>query len=228
MYKEKDNNTDIIGLFSKNNMEYIYKKYNIMLEENDTSKFLLPTIINIDNNLSNSSYPKSSVVRNFLKNYYFVNAYVGDLGLYNKDYSWVNNTSNCNIHLLFNPLYTVPFEKFENKLKSFENWKDSYDLQSGYMVVHVFEVPDLYKDVYRNFVKSQFSKINHDYVKNNCSLEVQRIVFKDKSLGQELSNRYGIEPNDLKEYKSLIQYDKEILRWKLHEEHQQRFLNQFV
>lgn len=191
-------------------LSQLYKKFGISTNTNSTSHFLIPTVL-LDST-SGKALPLS-----FLKKHGFINAYFDDFGIEPQDFKWYK-TGECFLYLLFAPKdYTFNFLEVEGTFKSIKAWVDYYDLdEEGKLVVHVFKVGEKFKQDYRNFVNSEFSKISNNlkelYVNKLTAGIVDRTDFAKKTMGDQ----YGID--FLNEYKneeilSKIDFSKEALRY---------------
>jgi|TARA_B110000908_G_scaffold71507_1_gene86336 hypothetical protein len=109
------------------------------------------------------------------------------------------NNKNC-IAILYRYSGDPLFLKLEQAFKKFSYFREIEDVDP-YHVLFVFNVPDKYKSVYRNFIKGKYSKFNKlyklhilDFFNLTKDSQVCQVLFKsparrlvlDKLLGTEL------------------------------------------
>jgi hypothetical protein len=166
--------------------------------------------------LLNSSSGKALKL-DFLKKYGFINSYIDDFGIEGQDFKWYNK-KDYYLYMLFAPKdYNFNFLEVEGVFKDIKSWIDYYDLDGGgNLIVHVFKISEEYKQDYRNFVDSQYSKISDKlkelYVNKLTIGIVEKNMFAKKTMGEKYKLDFINEYKN-KELLSKIDFEKETLRF---------------
>lgn len=111
----------------------------------------------------------------------------------------------------------VGFRAFEEKLMTFKNFVDSYDIGQSLYGVKVYEIPDISKASYGAFLRGQYSKyelvdaarcLASNYIGDDDLLT--KVFMKDESLKRQKEELLGVELGD-SELWSVYNADYDIL-----------------
>lgn len=118
---------------------------------NDNTIFLLP-LLNIDTRIFNV---KTSIkTKEGYKTNRFYNSYLTD--------DLIDLHRDEHIYICHYGTQDVLYDQFEETIELYPNYKDSYEIASGNLVVRIFEVPDRFKPEYHYFKEGKFSKFSKE------------------------------------------------------------------
>jgi len=114
------------------------------------------------------------------------------------------------------------FLKFEQALKKFRTFKDTYD-PSPYFVMFVFDVPTNYKKQFNLFVDGKYSKFSPEYKSKimefhgfNIHGEMAQILFQDEKRRLRLQEELDAEIEPGSELLSIIDIEEETFNPKIY------------
>lgn len=182
-------------------------EYNIDGKLNDTTLFLLPTV------LLNSHTQKAFPIEK-LKKYGFINAYVDDYSPELAQFNWYQNKTDKFLYLLFAPSFDHVFISTEHTLTKFTNWIDCYNLdEEGKLVVHVFKIPTGHHEDVNLFLRGKYSEFSADLKQTYTSGIAVGAVYKQEWFKKAQERKFDIIIPEDQEYYSIIDIEKEILRF---------------
>lgn len=140
----------------------------------------------------------------------FVNAFIN-----------INDYKNC-ICLVYRFSGDPLFLKFEQALKQFRTFKDTFD-PSPHFVAFVFDVPTKYEEDYDKFIAGKYSKLTPqfktrimDFHSFNIYGEMAQILFQDEKRRKRLSEELGVELDEDSELYSIIDIEEETFNPKIY------------
>jgi hypothetical protein len=148
--------------------------------------------------------------RLFMYNKLFVNAFIA-----------AEQHEDC-IVLLYRFSGDTIFLKFEQALKQFNSFKDTFD-PSPYFVIFVFDVPDSYKAQYDLYVNGKYSKFSPEFKSRimefhgfNIHGEMAQILFQDEKRRLRLQEELAAEIEPGSELLSIIDIEEETFNPKIY------------
>jgi len=163
---------------------------------NKSSLFLLPML--------------GGTRRLFMYDKLFVNAFIN-----------VDQYERC-IGLLYRFSGDTVFLKFEQALKKFRNFKDTFD-PSPYFVMFVFDVPADYLQDYELFIKGKYSKLSPNYKSKILEFhgftihgQMAQILFQDENRRLRLQEELDAEIEPGSELLSIINIEEETFNPKIY------------
>ena len=151
----------------------------------------------------------------------------GTRRLYMWDKLFVNAFINADQHqnsicLLYRFSGDTIFLKFEQALKKFRTFKDTYD-PSPYFVMFVFDVPSNYIEQFNLFVNGKYSKFSPEYKSKimefhsfNIHGEMAQILFQDEKRRLRLQEELDAEIEPGSELLSIIDIEEETFNPKIY------------
>lgn len=109
---------------------------------NNTTKFLTPLIFN-----------SGAHANRLLKNFGLVNVYIDD-------YGYKSKYNNC-LFFLFEPVDSIAFVGFEEKITGFASFYDYYDI--GKLRMYIFRPSSMYQRDIELFKQGRFQEMSKDY-----------------------------------------------------------------
>lgn len=138
---------------------------------NDNTIFLLP-LLGLDCRIFTT---KTSIkTKGGFKGNRFFNSYLQD--------DLIDTYRDNHIYIVHWGSQDVLYSQFEETIETYPNYKDTYELCGGALVVRIFEIPDQYKAEYQYFKEGKFSKF---------SKEAQKLCIIN-SLATTLAGKYNI------------------------------------
>ena len=114
------------------------------------------------------------------------------------------------------------FLKFEQALKKFRNFRDTFD-PSPYFVMFVFDIPTDYKADYQLFIKGKYSEFSPvyktrilDFHNFNIHGQMAQILFKDEKRRLRLQEELNTEIDPDSELLSIIDVEQETFNPKIY------------
>jgi hypothetical protein len=121
------------------------------MKYNDNTIFLLP-LLGID--LKIFTVKTSIKTKNGYKTNRFYNSYITD--------DLIDIHRDEHIYVCHYGTQDVLYAQFEETIELYPNYKDSYEIAGGNLIVRIFEVPDKFKAEYHYFKEGKFSKFSKD------------------------------------------------------------------
>lgn len=183
---------DITRIVSDNSLSYAFSTARLT----KSSLFLLPML--------------GGTRRLFMYDKLFVNAFIA-----------VEEHEDC-IALLYRFSGDTIFLKFEQALKKFRNFKDTFD-PSPYFVMFVFTVPDTYRDQYDLYIEGQYSKFSPEFKSKIMEFhsfsihgEMAQILFQDEKRRLRLQEELAVDIEPGSELLSIIDIEEETFNPKIY------------
>ena len=108
------------------------------------------------------------------------------------------------------------FLKFENALKQFRNYLDSYDVSETF-IMFVFDVPTKHIKNYKSFITGKYSKFSSDYKTQilkfhgmDINSQLAQIVYKNEKRKKRLEHTLNVKLDDKAELYSILNKNQEI------------------
>lgn len=110
----------------------------------------------------------------------------------------------------------VLYNKQEDRLKSIDNYKDSYEIDGKYM--YVYEIPDKYLEDVKKFINGDYSQFSPEYktkiVKHvPLSTNVKDIINPTPDGMKQLADKLGVKKLYKKEVYSIPDLTEEIYKY---------------
>ena len=148
--------------------------------------------------------------RLFMYNKLFVNAFIA-----------AEQHEDC-IALLYRFSGDTIFLKFEQALKKFNSFRDTFD-PSPYFVIFVFDVPDTYRQQYDLYIDGKYSKFSPEFKSRimefhgfNIHGEMAQILFQDEKRRLRLQEELDAEIEPGSELLSIIDVEEETFNPKIY------------
>lgn len=133
----------------------------------------------------------------------------------------INEYNNC-ICLLYRFSGDPLFLKFEQALKQFRTFKDTFD-PSPHFVTFVFDIPTKYEEDYANYIAGKYSKFSPEFKSKimefhsfNIYGEMAQILFQDENRRKRLEEDLGVELPKGSELFSIIDKEEETFNPKIY------------
>ena len=183
---------DIERLIVNNDISYIFSTARLT----KSSLFLLPML--------------GGTRRLFMYNKLFVNAFIA-----------AEQHEDC-IALLYRFSGDTIFLKFEQALKKFNSFRDTFD-PSPYFVMFIFDVPDTYRKEYDLYMDGKYSKFSPEFKSRimefhgfNIHGEMAQILFQDEKRRLRLQEELDAEIEPGSELLSIIDVKEETFNPKIY------------
>lgn len=183
---------DIVRATVDNTISYVFSTARLT----KSSLFLLPML--------------GGTRRLFMFDKLFVNAFIS-----------AEQYTNC-IALLYRFSGDTIFLKFENALKKFRNFKDTFD-PSPYFVMFIFDVPESYADQYELYIEGKYSKFSPEFKSKIMEFhgfsihgEMAQILFQDEKRRLRLQEELDAEIEPGSELLSIIDVQEETFNPKIY------------